>query len=126
MIVTNSHRQLHAAYRSTGAANQETGFRDARLDDGLLDVVVFKNQSHWDLMRYVQAIVFGDHRGLPDVEYFQTELLHISAEGEVPVEIDGEIAGLAPFTFGFSPRKLRVLAPSKAATWEGTAVAVIR
>ena len=32
VIVTNSHRQLHAAYRSTGAANQETGFRDARLD----------------------------------------------------------------------------------------------
>ena len=32
VIVTNSHRQLHAAYRSTGAANQESGFRDARLD----------------------------------------------------------------------------------------------
>jgi YegS/Rv2252/BmrU family lipid kinase len=89
-------------------------FRDAQLDDGLLDVVVFKNQSHWDLMRYVQAIVFGDHRGLPDVEYFQTEQLQIEAEGEVPVEIDGEIAGLAPFTFGFSPRKLRVLAPRPA------------
>ena len=86
-------------------------FREARLDDGLLDVVVFKNQSHWDLMRYVQAIVFGDHRGLPDVEYFQTERLQIEAEDEVPVEIDGEIAGLAPFTFGFSSRKLRVLVP---------------
>ena len=24
-------------------------FRDARLDDGLLDVLVFQNQSHWDL-----------------------------------------------------------------------------
>lgn len=86
-------------------------FRDARLDDGLLDVVVFKNQSHWDLMRYVQAIVFGDHTGLPDVEYFQTKHLHIAAEGEVPVELDGEIAGMAPFKFDFAPRKLRVLAP---------------
>jgi YegS/Rv2252/BmrU family lipid kinase len=86
-------------------------FRDAQLDDGLLDVVMFRNQSHWDLMRYVQAIVFGDHTGLPDVAYFQTPQLHVEAEGDVPVELDGEIAGAVPITFGFSSRKLRVLAP---------------
>lgn len=88
-------------------------FRDAVLDDGLLDVVVFKNQSHWDLMRYVQAIVFGNHHELPDVDYFQTERLHVSCEDDVPVELDGEIAGFAPFTFGFARRKLRVLAPAR-------------
>jgi len=86
-------------------------FREAKLDDGLLDVVVFKNQGHWDLMRYVQAIVFGDHTRLPDVDYFQTERLEVTSENEVPVEIDGEIAGVAPFDFGFSRRKLRVFAP---------------
>lgn len=86
-------------------------FRDAKLDDGLLDVVIFKNQSHWDLLRYVQAILFGNHSSLPDVEYFQTPQVHVSADGEVPVELDGELAGVAPFTFGFSRRKLRVLAP---------------
>jgi YegS/Rv2252/BmrU family lipid kinase len=86
-------------------------FRNAKLDDGLLDVVVFKNQSHWDVIRYVQAVVFGDHTVLPDVTYFQTERVHIAAEGEVPVELDGEIAGLAPFEFRFASRKLRVLAP---------------
>jgi lipid kinase, YegS/Rv2252/BmrU family len=87
-------------------------FRDAKLDDGLLDIVIFKHQSHWDLLRYVQAILFGNHRELPDVEYFQTPRLHVSAEGEVPVELDGELAGFVPFTFGLSERKLRVLAPS--------------
>jgi YegS/Rv2252/BmrU family lipid kinase len=86
-------------------------FREAIFDDGLLDIVVFKNQSHWDVMRYVQAIVFGDHRGLPDVEYFQTKELHVSADCEVPVELDGEVVGFAPVTFGFARRKLRVLAP---------------
>jgi YegS/Rv2252/BmrU family lipid kinase len=40
-------------------------FRDARLDDGLLDVLDFQNQSHWDLIRYFQAIVFGNHPALP-------------------------------------------------------------
>lgn len=88
-------------------------FREARLNDGLLDVVMFKNQSHWDLMRYVQAIVFGDHTGLHDVEYFQTERLTVEADCEVPVELDGEIAGFAPCTFELSARKLRVLAPKE-------------
>ncbi|MGH8047062.1 MAG: diacylglycerol/lipid kinase family protein [Chthoniobacterales bacterium] len=86
-------------------------FREASLDDGLLDIVIFKNQTHWDVMRYVQAIVFGDHTGLPDVEYFQTPQVLVEADVEVPVELDGEIAGVAPYTFGFADRKLRVLAP---------------
>lgn len=87
-------------------------FREARLDDGLLDVVVFKNQSHWDVMRYVQAIIFGNHAALPDVEYFQSAGVEVEAEGEVPVEIDGELAGFAPFRFGLAARRLRVLAPA--------------
>ncbi len=116
IVVTDAKcRQLEGSFVLVGNGRYYGGplvlFRDARLDDGLLDVVVFKKQSHWDLMRYVQAIVFGDHAGLPDVEYFQTESLHIAAEGEVPVELDGEIAGMAPFHFGFARRKLRVLAP---------------
>jgi YegS/Rv2252/BmrU family lipid kinase len=86
-------------------------FRDAALDDGLLDVVVFKNQSHWDVMRYFQAIIFGNHHALPDVEYFQTARLRVAADEDVPVELDGEVAGFAPFEFGFAPRRLRVLAP---------------
>jgi YegS/Rv2252/BmrU family lipid kinase len=86
-------------------------FRDAALDDGLLDVVVFKNQSHWDVIRYVQAIVFGTHQDLPDVEYFQTERLSVSSGTSVPVELDGEISGAVPFEFGFARRRLRVLCP---------------
>lgn len=86
-------------------------FRDAKLDDGLLDVVIFKNQSHWDIVRYVQAVVFGNHHELHDVEYFQTPMVQVTSDDDVPVELDGELAGFAPFTFGFSRKKLRVLAP---------------
>lgn len=87
-------------------------FKDAKLDDGLLDVLVFKNQSHWDIFRYVQAIAFGNHPGLPDVEYFQTRGLKLSSTVDVPVELDGELSGALPFEFGFSQRKLSVLAPA--------------
>jgi YegS/Rv2252/BmrU family lipid kinase len=88
-------------------------FRDAKLDDGLLDVLVFQNQSHWDIIRYFQAIVFGNHAGLPDVEYFQTCGLRLMSREYVPVEIDGELTGALPYEFGFSSRKLRVLVPQE-------------
>jgi len=87
-------------------------FKDARLDDGLLDVLVFQNQSHWDIMRYFQAIAFGNHPGLPDVEYFQTRGLRIMSRDYVPVETDGELTGALPCELGFSRRKLRVLVPA--------------
>ncbi|HEY5744162.1 MAG TPA: diacylglycerol kinase family protein [Terrimicrobiaceae bacterium] len=86
-------------------------FKDARLDDGLLDVLVFKNQSHWDLIRYFQAIIFGSHPALPDVEYFQSRGLRLTSPEPVPVEIDGELTGTLPYEFGFSVGKLRVLVP---------------
>ncbi len=86
-------------------------FHEARLDDGHLDVIVFQNQSHWDLMRYVQAIAFGNHAKLPDVEYFQTRGLQLSSRDRVPVEIDGELTGSLPCEIGFSGHRLSVLVP---------------
>ena len=61
----------------------EVEVEDARLDDGLLDVLVFQNQSHWDLIRYFQAIVFGNHPALPDVEYFQSRGLRLTSREPV-------------------------------------------
>ena len=86
-------------------------FQRASLFDGLLDVLVFQNQSHWDVVRYFQAIAFGTHPQLPDVEYFQTSTLRVTSSGDVPVELDGEVAGMLPGLFSVSSQKLRVLAP---------------
>lgn len=86
-------------------------FKNARLDDGLLDVLVFKNQTHWDVVRYFQAVAFGTHADLPDVEYFQTRAMTVRSTSSVPVELDGELAHVLPCTFGFRPQKFRVLAP---------------
>jgi len=89
-------------------------FKDARPDDGLLDVLVFKNQSHWDVVRYFQAIAFGSHAELPDVEYFQTRAMNVRSAGSVPVELDGELADALPCRFEMSPGKFPVLAPPPA------------
>jgi diacylglycerol kinase (ATP) len=96
-------------------------FKEARLDDGLLDVLVFQNQSHWDLVRYFQAILFGNHPDLPDVEYFQSRGLRLTSREPVPVEIDGELSGTLPYEFGFSIGKLSVLVPRTLERQNGSA-----
>ncbi len=69
-----------------------TFFKDARLDDGLLDCSFFKTKSHWDLLRYVQAIAFGTHVDLADVEVFPNQGTASDELREyVPVEVDGEL-----------------------------------
>ena len=85
-------------------------FPNAKIDDGLLDVLVFKNLSHLDLVRYLQGILFGNYDGMSDVDYFQTESLTVTSEEEAPVEVDGEVIGSSPMTFRCAS-KLRVLTP---------------
>jgi diacylglycerol kinase (ATP) len=89
-----------------------TFFKDARLDDQKLDVLMFKNLSYLDLARYLGTVLMGRHTDLPDVEYFQTHKVHVHSEDPVPMEVDGEVVGRIPVTFRISSRKLRVLVPA--------------
>jgi diacylglycerol kinase (ATP) len=84
-------------------------FKDARLDDGLLDVIVAKNQSHLDLIRYFTGVITGTHTQFPDVDYFQTKELSVTSVGRVPLEVDGELAGNLPAIFRIAPHKLNVV-----------------
>lgn len=84
-------------------------FRNAKVDDGLLDVVIFKNQSPWDTVRYIHAILTGSHEKLDDVEYLQTSSVHLTSDGSVPVELDGEVSGRLPRRFFLRPGALKVL-----------------
>ena len=87
-------------------------FPNARIDDGLLDVIVLKNVGHLDLIRYFQGVLFGTHVGMNDVEYFQAESLTVTSSEEVPVEMDGEVLGSVPIEFHCQRQALRVLAPT--------------
>lgn len=89
-------------------------FKDARIDDGLLDVLIFKNLGYLDIARYLQAIIFGTHTKLADVEYFQTPRVTVRSKEKVLVEVDGEVIGSVPVTFRVSSKKLRVIVPAPA------------
>ncbi len=86
-------------------------FRDASLDDGRLDVIVFKSVGHLDLVRYLQGVLFGTHAAMDDVEYFQTPWLRVTSDSDVPVEVDGELLGNVPVEFRVARQRLAVRVP---------------
>jgi YegS/Rv2252/BmrU family lipid kinase len=86
-------------------------FKQAVMDDGLLDVVAFKQLGYLEIIKYLQDVFFSSEIRLPEVEYFQTRKLRITSNQDVPVELDGELVGNCPVEFELRDRRLRVLAP---------------
>ena len=84
-------------------------FKDAKLDDGLLDVLILRDVGYLELARFLTGVFTGTHTEAEDVEYFQTKSLRVRSEDEVPVEVDGELIGKLPVEFRIAPRKLRVV-----------------
>lgn len=84
-------------------------FKHARLDDGLLDVLVFKQLGYIELIKYLQNVIFTSDITTREVEYFQTQRLRVSSAEDVPVELDGELVGNCPVEFQMKPRGLKVL-----------------
>lgn len=87
-------------------------FKQAVIDDGLLDVLVFKRLNYLEIIRYMQDVIFSSQITSPEVEYFQTKSLRVSSDADVPVEIDGELVGNCPVEFKIREHVLQVLAPS--------------
>jgi len=86
-------------------------FKHAIIDDGLFDVVVFKRLGYLEIVKYLQDVVFSSDIKVPEIEYFQTRQLRITSEQDVPLELDGELAGNCPVDFRIRGKALRVLTP---------------
>jgi len=86
-------------------------FKHAAIDDGLFDVIAFKQLGYLEIIKYLQRVVFSSAIRVPEVEYFQTRRLRVTSDREVPVELDGELVGNCPVEFQVQERTLRVLAP---------------
>jgi len=86
-------------------------FKQALIDDGLFDVIVFKQLGYLEIIKYLQDVFFSSEIRVPEIEYFQTRQLRVTSDSEVPVELDGELVGSCPVEFQLQERTLRVLAP---------------
>jgi YegS/Rv2252/BmrU family lipid kinase len=84
---------------------------DALVDDGLLDVCIFRCHRRSRLLLHAFRTVCGRHRTSNDVIYLRAREIHVSSEDPVPFEVDGDDGGDLPADIHLHSQKLQVLVP---------------
>jgi diacylglycerol kinase (ATP) len=83
---------------------------DAKVDDGLLDVVFIKHVAKPMFFAMMKELETGVHVRRPQVEVLRGREVRIEADRELPYAADGELIGTLPVTARVLPGALRVLA----------------
>ena len=83
----------------------------ALMDDGLLDVVVFKNFSKREYILHALSISQGRRAYQPKITYRRVKSLRINSEQPVEIQADGELQGLTPVFVTVLPGTLLVRVP---------------
>lgn len=81
----------------------------AKIDDGLLDIIIIKAASRFKLMRFMPKIYDGSHVETDEVIVLRGKTVTVEATGAVEAYGDGERVGPLPVTATVIPRGLKVL-----------------
>ncbi|TSA36158.1 MAG: diacylglycerol kinase family lipid kinase [Porphyromonadaceae bacterium] len=85
---------------------------EAKLDDGMFEVVIFANLSIMDYLRNYSKLRRAEKIDHPEVFYHRTNQLLVETDGNlIIVEADGEIEGKAPIVYTCLPGALKFLVP---------------
>ena len=87
-------------------------FRNADNRDSKLDVIIYKEAGYRLVLDSLRGLALGGIDLMASTSYVQTESFTVSAEREVPVEVDGEWIGrFSEVCFKHTASRLRVFAP---------------
>lgn len=84
---------------------------EAKLDDGLLDITVFRGSNLLDVFRHYALLAAGRHSDSPGVEVLQGRSVYVVAETPLPMHLDGEPLGSTPVSVEVVPRALTMVVP---------------
>jgi diacylglycerol kinase (ATP) len=93
---------------------------EAKIDDGLIDLLLIKSTSTLNLLDIFRRTYDGSHTDLPYVIYQKVKKFTITPykensesgqleEVEEIIDVDGELKGCTPFTCEVIPRSLRIV-----------------
>ncbi len=108
LLVLTSNIQLYAAFFSIA--------RYARMDDGLLDIFIFKGLGFAYIVRHLLRIFSGRYLSDPDVIHVLARQMQIETKPAVAVHLDGDPLDTTPALFNVEPGALRLLVPPHAPT----------
>ena len=80
----------------------------AEVNDGLLDVMLFKELPIFELAPLLFNVMTGQHHENKNVEFFQTKKLFIESDQPVGTDIDGEKGAEFPLDIEVLPKKFRI------------------
>ncbi|MEO5877485.1 MAG: YegS/Rv2252/BmrU family lipid kinase [Streptosporangiaceae bacterium] len=81
----------------------------ARVDDGLLDVVIIRHASRRLFVTMMNELADGSHVNRPEVEVLRGREVRIEASRPLPYGADGELPGTLPVTARVLPAALQVI-----------------
>ena len=103
ILIVASNAQLYAGIMRLAA--------QARLDDGLLDVLIFKGQGFPATLRHLFSVLANRHLRDPRVEYYQARRVEIISARPLSVHADDEPFTTTPVEIRVVPGALRVVVP---------------
>ena len=89
---------------------------DARLDDGLLDVLVVERLGRLQFLRLFLRVAKGTHLADPRVHVHRARKVVIESGDGIVAYADGERVGPLPVTVEVAPGVLHVIAPAASAS----------
>ena len=113
-VTVDGKEHLHTGYTVVAANSGYYGSGrliapDARVDDGLLDVVMISEAPRRLFFALMNELKTGSHVNRPQVRILRGREITISADREVPYGADGEVEAVLPVTVRVLPGALRVL-----------------
>ena len=87
---------------------------NAKLDDGLYEIHLFKGRGVSKTLGYVATLMQNRELSSENVITLQGRSVHIETEQQIGCHTDGEQAGYAPLISELRPKALRLLVPNAA------------
>ena len=81
------------------------------MDDGLLDVVIYRNFSKLEYILHAVSISQGRRRYQPKIVHRRVKSLHINSDQPLELQVDGIPQGTTPAFVTVLPGALRVCVP---------------
>ena len=99
---------------------------EASMDDGLLDVVIFKNFSKLEYIRHAISITQGRRDYQPKLIHRRVRSLYIRTDHPVEIQVDGLPHGFTPAAVTINPGALQVCVPARVAAKPEAEEAIVK
>ncbi|GAH79985.1 unnamed protein product, partial [marine sediment metagenome] len=92
---------------------------EIRIDDGLLNVILFKKSSITDTFRLLLGVVTNRHRYMRDIAFYKGREIQVTSRTKVKVQMDGDKAPPTPIRVWVKKHHLPVIVPRNQQSQEG-------